>query len=97
MTELHWLPALPDWRQRLALPANPATAWDNAVALANARLNFVLTNALDETVRRAAARTGRRRFHQEGPARRPGIVHAGASAARHPRRRPAPRHLDRHI
>ena len=53
MTELHWLPALPDWRQRLrALPANPATAWDNAVALANARLNFVLTNALDETVRR---------------------------------------------
>ena len=53
MTELHWLPTLPDWRQRLrALPADPATAWDNAVALANARLNFVLTNALDETVRR---------------------------------------------
>ena len=53
MTELHWLPALPDWRQRLrALPANPATAWDNAVALANVRLNFVLTNALDEVVRR---------------------------------------------
>src|SRR3954462_14473573 len=53
MTELHWLPALPDWRQRLkALAANPATAWDNAIALANARLNFVLTNALDETVRR---------------------------------------------
>ena len=53
MTELHWLPTVPDWRQRLrALPADPATAWDNAVALANARLNFVLTNALDETVRR---------------------------------------------
>jgi hypothetical protein len=53
MTELHWLPTLPDWRQRLkALPGDPATAWDNAVALANARLNFVLTNALDETVRR---------------------------------------------
>jgi FkbH-like protein len=53
MTELHWLPTLPDWRQRLkALPANPAGAWDTAVALANTRLNFVLTNALDEAVRR---------------------------------------------
>nr|WP_294511222.1 HAD-IIIC family phosphatase [uncultured Rhodopila sp.] len=53
MTDLHWLPAIPDWRQRLrALAAEPATAWDSAVALANARLNFVLTNALDETVRR---------------------------------------------
>jgi FkbH-like protein len=52
MTELHWLPSIPDWRQRLrALPADPDTAWENAVALANARLNFVLTNALDETVR----------------------------------------------
>jgi hypothetical protein len=53
MTDLHWLPSHLDWRQRLrALPANPVTAWDNAIALANARLNFVLTNALDETVRR---------------------------------------------
>jgi FkbH-like protein len=53
MTDLHWLPTIPDWRQRLRiLPADLATAWDNAVALANARLNFVLTNALDETLRR---------------------------------------------
>ena len=53
MTDLHWLPTIPDWRQRLrALPTDPATAWDNAIALANARLNFVLTNALDETIRR---------------------------------------------
>jgi FkbH-like protein len=53
MTDLHWLPNVPDWRQRLkGLPADPATAWDAAVALANAQLNFVLTNALDETVRR---------------------------------------------
>ena len=53
MTDLHWLPAIPDWRQRLrALPSDPATARENAVALANARLNFVLTNALDETVRK---------------------------------------------
>lgn len=51
MTDLHWLPTIPDWRQRLrSLAATPDTAWDNAVALANARLNFVLTNALDETV-----------------------------------------------
>jgi FkbH-like protein len=53
MTDLHWLPTIPGWRQRLrALQADPATAWDNAVVLANARLNFVLTNALDETIRR---------------------------------------------
>ncbi|HEY0184310.1 MAG TPA: HAD-IIIC family phosphatase [Rhodopila sp.] len=53
MTDLHWLPTISDWRQRLrTLATDPATAWDNAVALANARLNFVLTNALDETVRR---------------------------------------------
>jgi hypothetical protein len=52
MTELYWLPSVPDWRQRLrALTTNPSTAWDTAVVLANARLNFVLTNALDETVR----------------------------------------------
>jgi FkbH-like protein len=54
VTELHWLPTIPDWRARLrALGSDPATAWNEAVALANARLNFVLTNALDETVRRA--------------------------------------------
>jgi FkbH-like protein len=53
MTDLHWLPTIPDWRQRLrTLPADPATAWDDAVALANARLNFVLTNALDEILHR---------------------------------------------
>ncbi|WP_428487158.1 HAD-IIIC family phosphatase [Rhodopila sp.] len=53
MTDLHWLPIIADWRPRLkALPADPAGAWDNAVGLANARLNFVLTNALDETIRR---------------------------------------------
>ncbi|HET6308851.1 MAG TPA: HAD-IIIC family phosphatase, partial [Rhodopila sp.] len=46
-------PEIQDWRARLkSLPTNPATAWDTAVALANARLNFVLTNALDETIRR---------------------------------------------
>ncbi len=53
MTELHWLPIIPDWRARLrALPADPASVWDKAVALGTARLNFVLTNGLDETVRR---------------------------------------------
>ncbi len=53
MTDLHWLPTISDWRQRLkAIPSDPDSAWDSAVALANARLNFVLTNALDEIVRR---------------------------------------------
>ena len=54
VTDLHWLPTVPDWRARLrAFGRSESPTWDDAVALANARLNFVLTNALDETVRRA--------------------------------------------
>jgi FkbH-like protein len=53
VTDLHWLPTIPDWRTRLrALSDDPAQAWTEGVALANARLNFVLTNALDERLRR---------------------------------------------
>jgi len=59
VTELHWLPTIADWRPRLrALGADPGKAvdpgkaWDEAVALANGRINFVLTNALDEASRR---------------------------------------------
>ena len=56
MTDLHWLPEMPDWRARLrGLPSGPGSTWDNAVALAGARINFVLTNALDETLRRLLA------------------------------------------
>jgi FkbH-like protein len=48
--ELQWLPVPPpDWRMRLkSLAAAPADerAWREAVALANYRLNFQLTNAL---------------------------------------------------
>ncbi len=59
MTALHWLAPIPDdWRARLrALGTGPATdpdrAWAEAIALANADLNFVLTNNLDQAVRRA--------------------------------------------
>jgi FkbH-like protein len=60
MTQLHWLPAAPaDWRARTrALGAENASlgsdlAWGEAVALANAPLNFGQTNALDEAMRRA--------------------------------------------
>jgi FkbH-like protein len=53
MTELHWLPEISDWRARLRdLTSGPGSVWENAVALAGARINFVLTNALDETLRR---------------------------------------------
>ena len=53
VTDLHWLPTIMDWRERLkALPSDPSVAWEKAVALANTRLNFVLTNALDDTIRR---------------------------------------------
>ncbi len=53
MTDLHWLPILPDWRERVrALGTHPAP-WEEVVQLANAQLNFVLTNSLDEMKRRA--------------------------------------------
>ncbi len=54
MSDLHWLPADPDWRARLrALPSLAERAWDEAVKLARCRLDFVLTNALDQAARRA--------------------------------------------
>jgi FkbH-like protein len=53
MTVLHWLPEMPDWRARLrTLPADPAAAWDAAMVLANTRMDFIRTNALDEALRR---------------------------------------------
>jgi FkbH-like protein len=52
LTDLHWLPELPDWRARLRGLTN-GPVWDTAITLANARINFVLTNALDESLRRA--------------------------------------------
>ncbi len=59
MTDLHWLADIPDWRARMrALPAlPPAEAWRQAVALANARIDFVRTNQLDSTLRAARGDT----------------------------------------
>jgi FkbH-like protein len=54
MPELTWLPPIEDWRPRLREVAQePVGAWDKAVALANTRLDFVRTNALDEMLRRS--------------------------------------------
>lgn len=59
MTSLHWLGPLPDdWRGRVrALGAEPAFdpdhLWDEAMALANSNLSFVLTTSLDQATRRA--------------------------------------------
>ena len=53
MTVLYWLPEIEDWRARLkALPNKGEAAWDEAVALANSRLDFIRTNALDQIVSR---------------------------------------------
>jgi FkbH-like protein len=49
-TALHWLPEPRDWRPKLAALA-AAPTWDGAVGLANLRLDFVRTNALDSIVR----------------------------------------------
>ena len=55
MTQLHWLPLAPDRRERLralrAVSEPCETAWNEAVALANTRLDFTATNALDAAVR----------------------------------------------
>lgn len=54
MPRLYWLPEISEWRQRVrALAGAPGQVWEEAVALANARLDFVRTNALDELLRRA--------------------------------------------
>ena len=55
MEQLRWLPVIDDWRTGLKMLRSAADAWEAAVALANTRLDFVRTNALDETVARAAA------------------------------------------
>ncbi len=61
MQQLRWLPERPDWRAHLrAALKSEAELWPDAVALANARLDFVRTNALDEAVRR--------RYGDAGPA-----------------------------
>jgi FkbH-like protein len=55
--ELHWLPQADDWRARLrALDRDPDGAWSAGIGLANVRLNFVLTNALDHQMRRVVSR-----------------------------------------
>jgi hypothetical protein len=54
MPQLTWLPPIEDWPKRLrALAEDPATAWEKATALANTRLDFVRTNALDEMLHRS--------------------------------------------
>ncbi len=53
MDQLRWLPQTADWRDRLrALSRETGDIWPGAVRLANERLDFIRTNALDEIVRR---------------------------------------------
>jgi FkbH-like protein len=56
MLALEWLPTDVDVRAKLRVfRNNPNGVWDEAVALAGRRLDFVLTNALDEAVRQKFA------------------------------------------
>jgi FkbH-like protein len=56
MPQLRWLPDQPDWRDRLRrLATSTGDIWPQAVALANARIDFTRTNALDTLVRRRYA------------------------------------------
>jgi FkbH-like protein len=57
VTDLHWLPSLPDMRERLrALPEDPEAAWEEGVALANFRLDFLCTDSLDTRIRRVVTK-----------------------------------------
>jgi FkbH-like protein len=50
----YWLPTAPDVRDRLrAFPDDTGSACHEAVALANTRLDFSLTNAVDSAIRKA--------------------------------------------
>lgn len=57
MTALSWLPEIADWRSRLKnLPSSdPDQAWEQGVRLANVRMDFVATTALDGAMRRTMA------------------------------------------
>jgi FkbH-like protein len=58
MTALYWLPEMDNWRARLrALSDNPDGVWEEVVALANSRLDFILTKALDEKVSQIFGKT----------------------------------------
>ena len=51
MADLYWLPQVENWRARLsALQDGGDAPWERAVALANFRLDFIRTNALDGVV-----------------------------------------------
>ena len=52
MEQLRWLPMAQDWRARLRSLDAADDVWSTAVALANTRLDFLRTNALDASVRR---------------------------------------------
>ena len=51
MPPLHWLPIVPDWRERVRALSSHGSPWNEAVVLANAKLDFVATNRLDHIVR----------------------------------------------
>ena len=56
MTGLSWLAPAADWRPQLrALSENAPEAWGAGMALANTRIDFIRTNALDQAVTKALA------------------------------------------
>jgi FkbH-like protein len=53
VTNLHWLPTISEWRSRVRNLASHPTPWDEAVCLANTRLDFLETDTLDAYLRQA--------------------------------------------
>jgi FkbH-like protein len=50
MKQLRWLAEVQDWRRRLRSLSDAASCWPEGRALANTRLDFVQTGALDDTM-----------------------------------------------
>ncbi len=82
MHQLLWLPEAQDWRTRLRQLIESPDPWPAAVTLANTRLDFTRTNALDETLRRALA--GRIPTDLATPPVRLAILGASTLAHLHP-------------
>ena len=57
MEQLRWLPETQAWRTRLRSLAGAEDGWAEGMSLAKSRLDFLQTNALDETLRRRAGHT----------------------------------------
>ena len=83
---LHWLPPDEYWRQRLkafiTADGESGERWADAISLANCRLDFAMTNALDAAVRKIFGTSTSTGF--DGPTARLALLTTSTGAHLHP-------------